>query len=162
MIERAKVVVDPSVRDLCRKPYPGHPRGCPNYGKRGNCPPQALLLNEVVDLSKTIWVVWVEFNLEWQRNRMRWKHPKWSIRQAECCLYWQAGVRAELCREIIREQIALARATGIKASKLIGIEVPEAMGVNVTETMKSIGVELQWPPDKIVRKVGLIGYARAR
>lgn len=26
-------VVDPSVRELCRRPYSLHPRGCPKFGR---------------------------------------------------------------------------------------------------------------------------------
>lgn len=34
---------------------------------------------------------------------------------------------------------------------------PEAMGVNVTATMKNLGVTLEWPPQKVVYKVAIIG-----
>jgi hypothetical protein len=37
---------------------------------------------------------------------------------------------------------------------------PEAMGVNVTATMKNLGVELEWPPKNIVRKVAIIGVRK--
>ena len=37
---------------------------------------------------------------------------------------------------------------------------PEAMGVNVTATMKNIGVTLEWPPQEVVRKVAIIGVRK--
>jgi hypothetical protein len=42
---------------------------------------------------------------------------------------------------------------------LINTEAPEAMGVNVTETMKNAGVVLEWPPENIVIKVAFIGIS---
>lgn len=156
MIEQVKVVLDPSVRDLCRKPYPGHPRGCPNYGKRHTCPPQAPMLSDVLDLSRQVWAVWVEFDIKAQRFKMWFKHPKWSKRQAECCLYWQGVVRKRLRREM--HVFISDPDMELFGDRLVPIEVPEAMGVNVTETMRGIGVELEWPPERIVRKIGLLGH----
>jgi len=154
MIELVQVFFDVSLRDWCRRPYPGHPKGCPNYGERPTCPPEAPLLGDVLNLLRPVWAVWVEFDLEAQRKRMWLTHPKWSKRQAECCRYWQGGVRKRLRAELLFHQIALEE-TG-----LVDIEVPEAMGVNVTETMRGIGVDLEWPVEKIDRHVGLIGYRK--
>ncbi len=151
MIKIAPLDIDHGVRTLCRRPYPGHPNGCPNYGKRNTCPPEAHFLENVLDLGRTVWILWVDFNLEEQRGRMLSKHPGWSKRQAECCLYWQAGVRKEL-REEMQAFIDFADDT------LMMVEAPEAYGVNVTETMSRVGIQLEWPPEKIVRKVGLIGW----
>jgi len=35
--------------------------------------------------------------------------------------------------------------------------VPEAMGVNVTETMKRVGIELEWPPVNVAYQIALAG-----
>ncbi|HUS88307.1 MAG TPA: hypothetical protein VMW91_02880 [Desulfosporosinus sp.] len=37
---------------------------------------------------------------------------------------------------------------------------PEAMGVNVTATMKNLGIELEWPPQNVVHKVAIIGIRK--
>lgn len=34
---------------------------------------------------------------------------------------------------------------------------PEAMGVNLTETMRGIGIELEWPPRQIARQIVVAG-----
>jgi predicted metal-binding protein len=149
-----KVVLDPTVRDLCRKPYPGHPNGCPNYGKKKGCPPAAPLLGELLDCSQPVWAVYVQFDLEAQRSRMWFKHPKWSKRQAECCLYWQGKVLSFLENRVTN--FCLMQILGTN-EKLTALYRPEAHGVNVTETMAAAGVELQWPPDNWVYKVALIG-----
>jgi len=148
-------VIDKSVRLLCLRPYPGHKKGCPNFGKRDICPPNCPLIDEVFDLSKPVVAVWTSFNLESHRERMKSKHPNWSRRQLDCCLYWQGGVNKNLRRNV---EYNLERYIFFNGEKnLIATYIPEAMGVNVTETMKNVGVILEWPPEKIVNKVAFVG-----
>ena len=147
-------IVKHAVRSLCYRPYPGHPRGCPNYGKLARCPPQAPLATEVIDLTKTVWAIWVTFDLEAHAARMVEKHPGWSDRQARNCLYWQPGQRKKL-----REELAAfdhSRARGPVPLKLLGC--PEAAGIDVTATMQSAGITLEWPPIRLAYTVVLVGY----
>ena len=95
-----KPVIDESVLQLCTRPYYNHKKGCPNFGKRDTCPPKAPMLYNFFDTSKPILAVWQAFNLESHRERMAVKHPKWSRRQLDCCLYWQGTVRKDLKRNI--------------------------------------------------------------
>lgn len=69
---------------------------------------------------------------------MREKHPQWSKRQIECCLYWQPKAKKEL-----KGQVKMFLSD--RPDKVV-VWIPERTGVNVTATMKSIGIELQWPP----------------
>lgn len=150
-----KPVLDRSVRELCKRPYTNHPKGCPNYGKKKGCPPHAPFLNKALDLAEPMWVVWVEFNLGNHREEMTKKHPNWTRRQLDCCLYWQGTVNKELRHKVCNfctMQLLYERSKNLDA-----YYCPEAMGVNVTETMRQIGVELEWPPKIIVRKVALVG-----
>jgi hypothetical protein len=57
------VVLDERVRQLCPKSYPLHPKGCPNYGKRTTCPPQARLWQAIYDLAAPVYAVVHEFDL---------------------------------------------------------------------------------------------------
>jgi len=148
-------VIDLSVRELCYRPYSGHKKGCPNYNKKAGCPPNTPAINEFLDFGKPIWAVWIEFDLADHRERMRKKHPKWSRRQLDCCLYWQGTVRKFLKHKVTNfctEQLLFKQAKTLEV-----LYVPEAFGVNVTATMKKIGVILEWPPENIVRKIAFIG-----
>jgi len=80
---------------------------------------------------------------------MREKHPEWSERQLRCCLYWQHTARRQL-----RTKVAdlLTQHPG-----LVAVFVPEACGVNVTATMASIGIALEWPPVQFAYQVALVG-----
>jgi len=150
-----KPVVDESVRQLCRRPYPNHLKGCPNYGKRPTCPPQAPMLSEVFDLTKPVLAVWQPYNLALHREKMREKHPNWSRRQLDCCLYWQGKMNKRLRQEV---KYNLTRYRLFENNKnLTETYAPEAMGANVTETMKNADVILEWPPVNIVIKVAFVG-----
>ena len=148
-IVEAKPVLAIRMRRLCRRPYPGHPRGCPNWNKRPTCPPQAPLLPSVLDLSQLVWCIYNAFDLAAHVKRMRARHPAWSDRQVRCCLYWQGTARAQL-----RKKIAafLEKHPGCEV-----LHCPEACGVDVTATMASIGIELEWPPESVAYQVALVG-----
>ena len=149
-----RLVYEPAVRELCTEPYPGHPRGCPNWGKRATCPPRSPLLPEFFDLSEPTFVIWNAFDLATHARRMRDRHPTWSDRQVYCCLYWQPKARKQL-REHVRAFAKQHRGMSVSP-------VPEAMGVNVTATMKVAGIELEWPPRKIACQVAIAGKRKGR
>lgn len=149
MLLEVKPVVHRGIQDLCRRPYPGHPKGCPNYGHKLGCPPLAPLFSEVFDLSKDVFAIIIEFDLEQHTARMRLKHPSWSESQCRCLLYWQPKVRKLLKGEVAR---FLPSHPGYVAEM-----TPEAMGVDVTRTLRNAGVILEWPPRRIVRQVALAG-----
>lgn len=151
------IVINPSVRLLCQRPYPGHSRGCPNFGKRGICPPAAPMFDEVIDCSEPVLIAWAEYDLEAHRQKMWFRHPRWTKRQVECCLYWQGHVTRVLDRKV---RNYLQNDLHRRGPELRAFACPEAMAVDVTATMKVIDVEMEWPPEKIVRKVVLIGSLR--
>lgn len=142
-------VIDYSVRVLCKKPYYNHPKGCPNYNNRSTCPPHALLWDDVCDTGLATWLFFTRFNLAEHRERMRAKHPNWSIKQLICCLYWQSAARKPL-REFLKKSMPGFFVT----------MCPEAMGINVTETMRQIGIELEWPPQNWTYQVALGGWLK--
>lgn len=154
-----KPVIDLSVRELCYRPYNGHKKGCPNYGRKG-CPPSALIIDQVLDFSKPIWAIWEEFDLGEHRARMKVRHPEWSRRQLDCCLYWQGTVMKFLKHKVAN--FCTQKLLYMQAKTLEVLYAPEAFGVNVTETMKNIGVELEWPPENIVRKIAFVGKPKER
>jgi len=155
-----KVIVDSSVRELCNRPYPNHPKGCPNHHKRAMCPPRCPHLEDYYDISQGFYVVWIEFDIGAHIRRMAERHPNWSQRQKECCLYWQGTARRKL-----KEAVAVVEYEKYYCKDKINWKTsfcPEAMGVNVTATMKNLGVILEWPPQNIVRKVAIIGIRKKK
>ncbi|HJX65923.1 MAG TPA: hypothetical protein VJ860_18440 [Polyangia bacterium] len=145
------LVVDPKMRALCVKPYPLHPHGCPNFRKKECCPPQIKLLPDYYDMTAPFWAIWNVFELGKHVAAMQAAHPGWSERQTFCCLYWQPGARKALEAEIQGFQGEHMR------DGLLYTRCPEAMGLNVTETLRRVGVSLEWPPTTYAVQVALAG-----
>ncbi|MDD3102408.1 MAG: hypothetical protein PHE59_04670 [Patescibacteria group bacterium] len=135
---------------MCCCSYYKHPHGCPNFGKKSDCPPNLPLITKVFDFGQKIYLIYTEFDLAAHAERMLKMHPDWSEHQIYCVLYWQSKARVFQRKE---EGMAI---------KQHGLEYicrsPEAHGVNITELMKTQGIVLEWPPRKITRLVSLGGW----
>ncbi len=154
-VERVIPIINHAVRGVCTRPYPGHPRGCPNYGKRNTCPPQAPLFEEFFAEDRPFYLIYNVFPIGEHIKKMSKKHKEWSERQLSCCLYWQSTARKQLKNRI---DIFLSRMR--KRENLIVETVPEALGVDITGTMKKIGITLEWPPRLLAYQVALAGYQK--
>ncbi len=86
-------IVSPRTWALCRKPYPLHPHGCPNYNKKDGCPPNSPMLGEILSEWEVVYAIFNRFDFGVHVQKMRDKHPNWSERQCRCCLYWQGRAR---------------------------------------------------------------------
>lgn len=144
--------VEERVRGWCKLPYPGHPKGCPNYGRKTTCPPQVGMVDGIYDLSKPHYLVVIEFDLAKHVDKMLSKHPDWTDKQCRCVLYWQGTARKEL-RNLTQGFIQFL------GEELIHTDCPEAMGVNLFKTCYKAGIRLKRNPRGIVRKIALVGEA---
>jgi len=158
MIAAVQLAIDPTMRNLCRAPYPGHKSGCPNWNKKPECPPMARPIGELIDLDKTVFAVWNCFDLGRHIRKLQEKHPHWSERQLYCCLYWQGTARKQLKKLIIGALVDLLAENPDR--QLCTLKCPEACDVNVTKTMLDVGVELEWPLRKYAYQVAIIGHKK--
>ncbi len=149
MYKQVEIIIDQSMRGLCKKAYPNHKNGCPNFNKREDCPPKVPLIWQVLNLEKPVYAIWNVFDFSGHTFRMREKHPEWTERQVDCCLYWQGTARKQLKTEI-------ETFSRLKGAHTI-LTTPEACGINITETMKSIGINLEWPPKTVTYQVAIAG-----
>ena len=149
VVAQVEVVVDHSVRGKCTLPYPGHKKGCPNFGKKSICPPVAPMIENVLNLAEPVWLVAVPFDLAEHVLRMGEKHPGWTARQRANLLYWQGSVKKALRRAALRHAMS--------AGLCLILECPEACGVDMTATCANAGIALEWPPVKTVWKAVLVG-----
>lgn len=149
-INPKKIPFVPNANKLCCKPYPGHPKGCENFGKKEGCPPNLRALEKIFDFNEDIFLIYYEFNIGKHALKMKRRHPDWSERQIYCCLYWQPKARRLRDKEIeeYKEEKGIDYVTNS----------PEAYGINVDLLMKKrTGIKLEWPPRKITRLVSLGG-----
>ena len=146
---KVKPVIDLRMRKICISPYLNHRKGCPNYNKRKDCPPKCKNIDKILDFNKDIYVIYNKYDFKKHVDKMREKHPEWSKRQLECCLYWQGTARKSL-----REKIKLFK---IEYPNLFIAKCPEGSGTNLTETMKQININLEWPPKNYTYQIVLAG-----
>ena len=149
-----KLRIQPQTRDWCRLPYPLHPKGCKNYGKKPGCPPTAPALGDFFDLTHSVGFTIIKFDIEKYIIRRRETYPDLTDRQARCCICWQGAVR----------KILKAAVGGILAQNeaLIWTDCPEAMGLNVLRTLNLIGIPAKKNPKQFVYKVAMLGYRKSR
>ena len=146
-LRKEDIVIDYRARAWCKLTYPGHSKGCPNWGKREGCPPKAKLFEQVVKPPFTL--VAVKFNLDEHARRMKEKHPDWSDRQVRCVLYWQRKLDKKLREE--SEKVA---------SKILNSHIvykPEAHGIQLFKTCENIGLILERNPQNILWKMTIVG-----
>lgn len=146
IVPLTEVNYDPKARDgrWCMPPYPNHPHGCPNFPK---CP---MNRKDFLDYEGYNWFAVIEeFDLEEHANKMKAKHPHWTERQCRNLLYWQNGVRSRLRKKAEKFAIPL-RGDVI-------LDIPEANGVNVFETMANHGITIEKHKPMKIKKIMLVG-----
>lgn len=140
-----------SPRSKCVLEYKNHKKGCPNYGKKMSCPPIVPMFDQIFDISQPIYAIFSKYDLSSHVEKMRIRHPEWSETQLLNVLYWQGTARKNL-KNKINDFNKSFREKGYYSTLL-----PEAMGVNVTMTLKNAGIALEWPARKVVYKVAFAG-----
>lgn len=147
--------IDHRCRGYCTKPYPGHPKGCPNFFKHSECPPKIDVVENIFDLNKDLFFIIEEFDLKTHTEKMKLKHPEWSSSQLKNLLYWQGGVRKKLKEKTIKF-------IQEKDNSMIYTLLPEAMGVMVINTALKLGIPIEIRPKNKVIKIALVGYSKQK
>jgi len=147
-------VIDNKMRKICSRAYPNHPKGCPNFGKKPGCPPTLPRIDKLISMGNPMqkYVIFNRFHFKGHCDYMRARHPEWSQRQVECCLYWQGKAR-----KMLREKIS---AFLWKHPHYDIVTCPEGAGVNLTETMKKVGIILEWPPVHYTYQIVIAGIPK--
>lgn len=137
------ILLNKKFQGMCKNPYYGHKKGCPNYGKKEGCPPNLPLLDEIFDFEKNLYLIYTTFPIGHFAEKMKLLHPEWEKFPRE--LYnprrWQGTARKE-------HKIELEKFILENQSYLFN-KSPEAHGVDCTKLMENIGINLNWvwPPE---------------
>ncbi|MCK9591419.1 MAG: hypothetical protein M0Q91_05350 [Methanoregula sp.] len=163
-IELEHIIYDPSARNgkWCCAPYENHPHGCPNFTK--GCTSKRPPFTELISKYDHWYAVVEIFNLKAHAEKMRADHPEhigkngkiisaWTERQCRNPLYWQGTVRHNLKLKAERLNDYFEYFYGSRGFLL---DIPEANGINIFETMAKVGIILERKPD-IVKKVMIVG-----
>lgn len=147
-----KLIYHPKVRDWCKLPYPGHPNGCPNYGHYDKCPPNSPHVEDILDVTKEMFLVYSEFDLQGHVDRMKEKHPKWTDRQLRNVLYWQRTSK----KQMVSRAVSFARENGFN----LIIPMGESVGINMYKTCRLSGLKLEPIKTlKINHHVAVVGHS---
>jgi predicted metal-binding protein len=146
-----ELVYSRKVQGWCALPYPNHPKGCPNYGKHPNCPPNCQYVTQVFNMRACMYLVHSEFDLASHVENMRKRHPSWTERQLRNVLYWQKKSKNQMKERMFH------------AIKLTGCNTyhafPEALGVHMYATCLKAGLKLERIKDiTICKHIALIGW----
>ncbi|KKS02979.1 MAG: hypothetical protein UU64_C0004G0038 [candidate division WWE3 bacterium GW2011_GWF2_41_45] len=138
------------VRPLCASAYYKHAKGCPNLRIKPGCPPHAALFLDIFE--SEVYVAAIKFDLRAYVEKKECEHPDWTPRALENPRHWQGHVRAilkDLCQEKCKD-----------FPGYVSITNAEAMGVNLTETCRNVGIILEWPPRRVVYQVSLLAKSK--
>jgi hypothetical protein len=145
------IVFGEYVQNFCRNTYGNYRLGCPNYGKKKGCPP-CELIDEILDFSKPIYLIYSEFNVGEFASKMRNRHSGWTEKQAYNSRLWQGRARKE-------HNLEIKKFLGEHPGASVVLQ-PERKGVDVNLIFTRLGIKLEWPPRQIARVVSLAGEKR--
>jgi hypothetical protein len=165
-------------QNWCTLPYPKHPRGCPNYGSKRDlrgikknlksrvireCPPTRLI-DDVLDFSKSIYLIYNKYPLGKDAETRRLTHPNLKTNGDWYNLrYWQGTARKQLYLE-------LTRFLEENPGTIVDL-CPEAHGVNLLALMQKPGIDIKlefgkWPPvhslENVKYQICLGGYPKRK
>ena len=162
-IAKKDIVFDHKVQTYCNNPN----FKCPNYGHSWACPPEAPYLEEKIKQFERFFLIYIKYDVdkEKEKNFRQYEFMRAKIEEEisnfiqnntieynAIQILWDGHCR--LCEKegkrcTIDEQLPCRYPDEIRYSM-------EAIGINVTETVRKIGLEIEWPPRNHIYRFGLI------
>ena len=170
--EQIKFVEQESdITNSCLKPFSGNPGGCPNYGRTWNCPPNTPALHDVKNMirdSEHCFLIIgrekIDKNSETEeQSRLKYSilvhrinHIIKVVRQR-----WPdiLSFHGPSCKYCIDEKVGECTYPSACRFPEVWTYPPEAVGINVFQTMASSGYIIQKSPEDVVYRAGLICLA---
>jgi len=173
------IVFDPKVQTYCINPN----FKCPSYGHSWACPPEAPYLEQEVSQYKQFYLIFVKYNLKKYTEKEKAKHPSRSEISIRNAFFMKNLLRNNLEQEIklfINEQqnsheeklilwdgfcrvCSNERDKGCTYDAGDPCRYPdnkrysmEAVGIDVSQTVKNLKFNLEWPPNDFVYRFGLV------
>jgi len=155
-IKEETIIHYDEVLELCKRPYPNHPKGCPNQEK---CRSLAIpSFKEFKEKNKNYfyYLVHAYFDFGSYKQIRKREHPDWTEQQVKCVLYWQGSVKKHLADYIenIRKGnppfYVYGCGSGLKLffQKIVGSM--EAARINVFSTLKLNRIPFELNPENNV------------
>ena len=165
-VDRGSIKFTDKTHKWCTLPYPNHKKGCPNFNKNPLCPPNAKIMENILENYRFFYLILAYFDIFKYTNHMMHKHPNWSERKARCVLYWQKSVK-KLMREYIKNiylknpscnfyLFSSGAGEKIPLNKQDEIYSMEAAGINVIQTLINNNIKVEVKLKKKVILVNLL------
>lgn len=175
------IIFDPKVQSYCINSN----FECPSYGHSWACPPEAPYLEERVSQYTKYYLVFFKFNIINYIEKEKLKHPKRKEKSIRNAFFMKNLLRDMLEEEIklcINENLGsygekfilwdgFCRVCFNKKDKGCTYDAGdpcrypdkmrysmEAVGIDVTQTVKKLNFNLEWPPNEFVYRFGLVCF----
>lgn len=175
------IIFDPKVQTYCVSPN----YKCPSYGHSWACPPEAPYFEEIVAKFNEFYLIYYELDLNEYVAKEKNKNPNLSEKSIKDKLYSGKDLRNKLEKEIYKflenyqekyeEKLILwdgfCRVCFNKTDKGCTYDSGnpcrypdkkrfsmEATGIAVTDMVKKLDLNIEWPPTNYVYRFGLICF----
>lgn len=129
-----------SPRSFCIRPYKNHKKGCPNYNKRENCPPNIpSMYDQVFDVSD-VYAIVTKFDLKTYYEQRRKNRPDLHEGHIKNPRNWKGTDLKNNDLAISEWFLENPDKTNYVASRDL-----ECMGVQVQDTLRAVGLDISFP-----------------
>jgi predicted metal-binding protein len=140
-----------NIGEWCKKPYPGHKHGCPNYGKKELCPPFSKFMKDNIEKYHYFYLIYAEFDFRGYKDEMSILLPDWTEKQLGCCLYWQTQLKNKFYTYVKEFITSTDLLLGCGSGFGKNIQSMESGGINVFKTLTNNNILYEdRPKNKIV------------
>ena len=175
------IIFDPKVQSYCNNPK----FRCPNYNHSWCCPPNAPYLEDKVSEFKKFFIIYFQFDLKFYIKEVKAKHPRRSEQRIRNMFFMKIYVSDNLEKEIFRflkdnernyeDKLILwdghcriclnKKDKGCTYDSGKPCRYPdkkrysmEAVGLHVTNTVKNLNIDIEWPPVNHYYRFGLVCF----
>ena len=177
-IDKKNIVFDPEVQTYCINPG----FKCPNYGHSWACPPEAPYLDKILREYVKFFLIYEKFDIKEYIREKRKKFPKRDEKKLRNAFYRDNFMRNSIeenvnafinkydekyneilvlwdghCRvcEKNKEKCTYDSGSECRYPNEIRYSM-EAVGINVTETVKNLNLDIEWPPKHYAYRFSLV------
>jgi predicted metal-binding protein len=175
------IIFDQKVQTYCVNPN----FQCPSYGHSWACPPEAPYLQKKISKYKRFFLIFIKFNLINYLHKKKANHPPRTENSIKNTLYMKNLLRDNLEQEMLlflehqhipyKNKLILwdgfCRLCSNEEDKGCTYDFGdlcrypdkirysmEAVGIDVTKTVKNLKFNIEWPPKEFVYRFGLVCF----
>ena len=119
------------------------------YGARPSCPPEAPMIDQILDLSEATYLIAIKYNVKEHYDKLRLDHPNLSEAQIRIPYLWQG--KAD---KLLKDAVGACKG---KVPNKLAVYRPEANGVNVVAMIARLGINLTFPTEEYAYRVAIMG-----